>query len=295
MVRAAAVVLNSASELGEHVHHHIVRGVVFVEVVEEVADCAGQVLQKLGMGWVFVGVRVIAAVAGVEDARAKPGGMHPGDVAQALRNGGITVLHIGGVLRGRRLQPVCAAKHIHARAREVLHHGARAYRLGVHIFEYLKGLVALFVFADAGHQAVVVQVVDRGDRHAGNRHSARQSDAEVDACQFVFALGVELSERLAYPAFGYHLVRLAGVPDVHAAEVGAVGVGVADALHNGDLALFEHILDGPEVGVERERVVYRQHILALDLDQFAVIVVGRAVVGDERVHKVVSTRQLHND
>ena len=75
--------------------------------------------------------------------------------------------------------------------------------------------------------------------------------------------------------------------------MGAVRVGVADALYHRNFALVEHVLDWAEVGVEGEVVVDRQHFLAINLDQLAIVVVGRAVVRDESVHEVVAARKLH--
>ena len=150
VVGAAAVVLDSATELGENEHHHVVSGVVLVEVVEEVADRAGEVLKQLRMRRVLVGVCVVAAVAGIEDTCAKSGGMHPCDVSQALGYRVVAVFDAGAVLRGGSLQPVGAAKDVHAGAGEVFHHWACAYRLRVHVLENLECLIALIVLADAG-------------------------------------------------------------------------------------------------------------------------------------------------
>ena len=80
------------------------------------------------------------------------------------------------------------------------------------------------------------------------------------------AWGVEFPHRLAQPAFQPHLVRLASVPDVHAPEVGAVGIGIADALDDSHAALVVEALEGRGVGVDGQFVVDGQSFIGIDDD-----------------------------
>ena len=104
----------------------------------------------------------------------------------------------------------------------------------------------------------------------------------------VFLVRVHLGDYLSKPALGSYPVRFGGVPDVHAPEVGPAGVGVADALHDGDAALVVEFLDRGEVRVEAQIVVQRQDFLLRYAYDRPGVVVDVVSVGNQRVHKVVA-------
>ena len=87
VVGAAGIVADAAPELGEDEHGDLGGGVVGAQVLEEGGDGAAQVLEQLGMVGHLVGMVVVAAVLGVEDAGAEAGQMDAGDVAQAAGDG----------------------------------------------------------------------------------------------------------------------------------------------------------------------------------------------------------------
>ena len=91
VVGAAAVVLHPAAELGEDQDGDVVGGVVLAEVLLERGERRGQLGQQAVVARDFLGVVVVAAVLGVEDAGAEVGGVDPRDVAQRLADGAVRV------------------------------------------------------------------------------------------------------------------------------------------------------------------------------------------------------------
>ena len=155
--------------------------------------------------------------------------------------------------------------------------------------------MALLFGADAGHKAVVVEVFHAGDGDAGNGHSAEHAGAKADAGDHILFVGVDLADYLAEPALSANVVRLAGVPDVHRAEVRARGVFVAHAVDDGDVALIVHIADGRHLRVQANLVVKMQHLLLRYADSGAIVVVEFVVVRDDCVEVIVAARKLDDD
>ena len=91
------------------------------------------------------------------------------------------------------------------------------------------------------------------------------------------------------------LDRFAGVPDVHGAEMGAVRVGIANALHDGDVALIIHRLQRGAVRVPGEGIVDGQDFILLEADHRPGVVVDAGGIGDDGVHKVVAAAELHDN
>ena len=240
-------------------------------------------------------VRVPADVVGVEDARADPGGVNPRDIAQRLGD------RVGAVLNRRLIRPrhggedVRAGQRVDARLAQVVHHQPRADRGRVHPLEDLEVAVALLLELDVGHQAVAVEVADRGGGDARRDHRARQAAPDVDRGQRLLGVGIEPLGQLGHPALRRDAIRLAGVHDVHPAEVRAGGVGVAHALDHGHIPVVEELLESAAGRVEAERVGDRQHLILRDVDQRACVVIVPLVVGHQRVHEVVAARKLHHD
>ena len=75
----------------------------------------------------------------------------------------------------------------------------------------------------------------------------------------------------------------------------AVRVRVADALDDGHLALVVQALQGCRIVVDAKRVVDRQHLVLLDDDFLAGIVIMLVGVRHQRVHEVIAAGQLHHD
>ena len=236
MVGAAGIVADAAAELGEDEHRHLGRGVVGAQILEEGGDGAAQVGEKLGMVGHLVGVVVVAAVRGVEDARAQPGQMDAGHVAQATGDGAVAILHGRAVARFRLLKFGSPRDDVEAGLRKVVQHHAGADLVPIHALEDFQRRGAALRIVDAGEQTVGVQVVEGGHRHAGHGHRPRQPLADADAGEDVVAARVQLADHAPRPAFGADFDRFAGVPDIHGAEVGAVRIRVADALDHGNFA-----------------------------------------------------------
>jgi len=72
-------------------------------------------------------------------------------------------------------------------------------------------------------------------------------------------------------------------------------VEVADAVHDGELALVPELLDGPEERRHAIVIVQPQDLVVANRDCLAVIAVERIVVRDDRVEIVVAARELDND
>ena len=295
VVGTRAVVLHPPPELGEDEDRDLIGGVVLAQVGHKVGQRAGHVAQQRGVLLRLVRVRVPADVVGVEDARAHAGGVNARHIAQRLGDRVRAVLNRGLVHPRHGGQDVRAGQRIGAGLAQIVHHQPRAHGGGVHPLENVEVAVALLFFLDVGHQAVGVEIADRGGGHAGRDHRARQTAADVHRRQRLLAVGIEPLGQLGHPTLGRDAIRLAGVQDVHAAEVRARGVGVADALDHGHIAVVVELLEPAAVGVEAERVGDRQHLILRDVHQRARVVVVPLGIRDEGVHEVVAARKLHHD
>lgn len=109
------------------------------------------------------------------------------------------------------------------------------------------------------------------------------------------ALGVEVATEPAVAGGG----GVGGVPDVHGLEVGAVGVGVADALDDGGLAVVEELFERAHLGVEADAVGVGagelEGFVLADADAGAGLVVLGHAVGDDGVEPVVAAGELDDD
>src|SRR5262249_60868596 len=104
----------------------------------------------------------------------------------------------------------------------------------------------------------------------------------------VLLLRIDFAHRRAEPAFGADLVGVAGVPDVHGTEMRARRIEVADAMHDGELALVPEPLHRREKRREAVVPVEPQYLVVTDSDRLPVIAVERVVVRDDRVEIVVA-------
>ena len=188
---------------------------------------------------------------------------------------------------GRGCQDVGALQRVHAGLGQVVHHRAVAHGRGVHAGENVQGLGALLFGFNGGQHAVAFQVAYGGNGDAGGNHGAGQAPAKVNAGQNVVLVGVHVANGTAQPTLVGNLFRFAGVPDVHGAEVGPVGYGVAHALDYGHLALVVQGLELRHVGVDAQFVIDGHNLVHRDVDVGPVVHVQRIGVRDKGVHEVV--------
>ena len=214
-----------------------------------------------------------------------------GDVLHVLADDGAGVLHIGGVHLGGGGQDVGALESVGAGGVDVVHDRAGADGRGIHAAEYFQGVVALVIAVDAREQAVGLQVPDGGDGHAFHHQGAGQAAAEVDRGQYVLGVGVHQLGGAAQPALGTDDFGLAGVPDVHAAEVRVAGSRVADSDEDSELSGFPELHQGSHGGVEAQLVVDGQDLVFRHTDGGAEVAVVAVVARDDGVQSVVAARQ----
>ena len=155
--------------------------------------------------------------------------------------------------------------------------------------------VALLVGVQVAEQSVGGEVRYRRDRRVLGDERPGEGGAEVDGGHDVVGLGVHVANGLSQPALVADPGRLGGVPDVHRAEVGAAGHGVADAMEYGDLAVVEQVLDRAHGRVEAVLVVQRNYVFLLYADVGPVVYVLRIGVRDNAVEIVVAARKLDYD
>ena len=185
---------------------------------------------------------VEAAVLGVADAGADVGLQDLRGALHRLGEGVGGVFDVRGVLRHDAVDDVGATQRVQSGLRQIVHDGAASNGLGVHVLEYVEDLLTEGVVLHVRHESVGVQAADAGDRHAGSRHSLRQSRAEVYAHHGALAPGIHLLERQAKPPLQGDRRGLRRVPDVHRPEVRPVGHRVASAMDDRDLALVVQLL-----------------------------------------------------
>ncbi len=222
---------------------------MLLQVLVQVVHGAGDVSPQPLLDGHLVGVGVEAAVLGVEDAGTQAGQEHLGHPTQALGDGVGGVFHGGGVLLGRCPQDISPLEGVQAGLAQVIHHPPAAHGGRVHAGEGLQHLAPLLFRLNAGQQAVALQVAHRGHRRPLGRQGAGQPVAEVDGGDHVLAPGVQLTDGPSQPPLFSHPGRLSGMPDIHGAKVGAVGVGVADTVDDGHLALVPQLLNGAHARV----------------------------------------------
>src|SRR5262245_32304756 len=76
MVSARTVVTDATPKLGEDEEHDIVFTAMFLQVIHEGSDRAGNLIPELGVRGQFAGMRIKAAVLRVVNACAKIGAQH---------------------------------------------------------------------------------------------------------------------------------------------------------------------------------------------------------------------------
>ena len=79
--------------------------------------------------------------------------------------------------------------------------------------------------------------------------------------------------------------------------MGSDGIGVADPLNYGHLALVVELLDGTHAGVEAHVVIHGQHLIGGKPQHIAIVLVVGVAVGNEGVQGIVGAGHLkyHQD
>ena len=283
MVGAGTIVMGPPSELGEHQDRNVVAGIVLAEVIQEGVQALGNVLPQLVGHASLVGVAVEAAVVDVEDAGAEVGHVHLSDTFQLFGDGGVGVLNVRGVHPRGFVQDVGAFQGVEAGLAHVVHDGAAADGRRVHSGEAVQNLGPLFFLSDPGEQAVVIEVIDNRNRGPGKGQGPEQRRTEADGGQYVLFAGVQVASGAAQPTLGSQRDGLTGVPDVHRAEMGARGFGVADAMDDAHVAPVVDLLQRSHLGVESNFVIDLDHAIFSDTHRVASIPVDRVGVGDNCV------------
>src|SRR5262249_15540216 len=146
----------------------------------------------------------------------------------------------------------------------------------VHAREAIEHRLALRLLLNPRQEAVGLERAgDARDRNARHRERPEQARAEAHRGDHALLAWIDLADHTAEPAFGADLVGLAGVPDVHRAEVGTRRVEVADAVHDGELALVPELLHGPEKRRHAVVIVQPQYLVVADRDRLAVVAIER--------------------
>ena len=108
---------------------------VLFQVLHKRVQGTGEFAHQPWMRRDLTGMRVIAAVLSVENARAQPCQVHPRHVPETFGDGVFGVLHRGGVLYRRLFQPIGAFEHIRTGMAEVVQHWSSANSRRIHLCE----------------------------------------------------------------------------------------------------------------------------------------------------------------
>ena len=295
VIRARAIVMDAAAELGEQQHHNVVGFPVFAKVGHECLDPLRYSLPKIAVSGVLAGMRVERTVVTVEQPAVDLGDVRLRDALELAGNRRVRILDGGRVFLRRDLDNVLALKRVDRGLAEVIHYRAAAYRGAVHFREAIEHLGALSAL-HLGQEAVPLQGTgDAGDRNARADKGARQAWPHTDNLHDIFLFWVKFARDPAEPAFGPDLFRLAGVPDVHRPEMRAWRVLEADTVQDSELALVPELLHRRHVVRNAVILVEVDDVIVTNPDRRTVIPVQRVVVWDDRIQVVVAAGQLQND
>ena len=163
------------------------------------------------------------------------------------------------------------------------------------VLQQLAAGLLLPGFAATQLEAERVLVVD-GDRPAARRPGQGQGQAAWADVQNRHAarMVVGLDRRPAQPA-GRDPLGIGRLPDVHGLEVRALGVRVADALHDRQLSLFPHRPEALHAGVQADVVVQADHHVLGLAQRGPGLVVQVVGVGNDGVEAVVAAGHLQHD
>ena len=222
-------------------------------------------LHRLGVQRVLAGMRVEAAVVAVEHARSEVGEMHlrdrPSASGRSRCSGYFTSdLYLPGATF-RMSAPFSESRPVVPR-----YSITPLPSIGLYIRAKRSSIARrCCLVLDARQEAVGLERAGHaGHRHARHGQGAEQAWAEAHGRDHVLLLRVELAHNAAQPSLGADLVGLAGVPDVHGAEMRARRIEVADAVHDGELALVPELLHGRQVRRDAVGLVQLHDLIVAD-------------------------------
>ena len=126
MVSTAAVVVDTATKLGEHQQNDVVTGIVFAQIVEKATDRCGNIAPQTVVHPNLVGVTVEAAVVAVEYPRAEVSLVHLGNALELTGNRGIRILDGAVVSLGGGLEDIGGFEAVQTGLAQVIHYEAAA-------------------------------------------------------------------------------------------------------------------------------------------------------------------------
>ena len=270
---------------------------MFPQVGKEIADRPGHIGPQLGMSRQLVEMGVKAAVLGIENLRSQVSQMNLRHAPQAFGNGIVGVFHAGGILCRGGFDDVRALEGVPAGLPQVIHHRAAADGRRIDPGKEFQHPLPFRRAAEGRHigkDAVGSQVGYRSNRHPAQGHRPRQPLPEVDALQHILPRRIQIPDDPAQPALGADLLRLAGMPDVHRAEVGTGGVFVADAVDNRQVALLPQVFDRPHAGMKAQLVGEPDDVPLRDTQVGAVIPIAGFGERNHRVEIVVGAGKLQD-
>src|SRR5712691_9378531 len=135
MIRTTAVIPDTPSELGEDQDNDLIRGVVLFQVLHKRVQGAREFSHQAWMRRDLTGMRVVAAVLGVENACAQPCQVHARHVPEAFSDGVFGVLYRGSILYRSLFQHIGAFEHIRTGMAEVVQHWPSANGWRIHLLE----------------------------------------------------------------------------------------------------------------------------------------------------------------
>jgi len=251
-----AVFFDTPTELGEGHGHDIVGPALKREIVVERRDTVRQVAEQVGVLAGLVGVGVETAEADIVDPGADPAGDQLGDGLQARRQA--AVCRVFG--RAARFDIVIVKGFLQLQAAAVGLAADIADELGVRTgdgtlgVEGAEGFHLLLFVPGITFKAEIGAAADDRRRNIIRKKRQGQGGAESDARQGValeMAVFIEVAGQPAGALPDIHL-RAAGLPDIHALEMAAVRVRVADPRHYGQLALLEEAFERPHARMQAD-------------------------------------------
>jgi hypothetical protein len=155
----------------------------------------------------------------------------------------------------------------------------------------LRGQIAAGVIRERTERA------DRRHVDARREQCRRQRIAErnrFERCGWFRALRVLAIEIAAEPAVLLGAHRRRGFPDLRRFEVREVGIGIAHALQERDVAFLIEFIQAGERRVPADAIVQLQHGLRIDADRRPRFVIRIVRVRNHRVEPVIAAIELHD-
>ena len=286
---ARGVLAHAPAELTERQGDHALVVAGLGQLALERGDGLGELVHQPAVSADLAGVGVEAAHGHVVEPRGQLGFDHVGHELELSTQAAAGELGLGlagdrpADLVGSHLGVARGAAHEGQRVGLLLGGGRRdlgGHQVVVRITGALDALGALPAEQVGVGEVHRLGLPTDGGQVAVGAHGDR-AHAQVGRA---FGEAGEVSvERLADPAVALVSalgVEQAAVPDVHAGEVRAVGVGVACSDDRGGLTGGEQLVEGLEVWVESEaRVTERDGLLVFDAQARAGVVVGGRAEG----------------